>query len=329
MKIPVSVIVPVYNTQKTLNRCLDSIVSQTFSDFEAIVIDDGSTDSSSKICDEYAFKDKRFKVFHTLNAGVSSARNLGIDLARGDWLCFIDSDDFVQPNYLENLIVNTKDVQLVVSGLKRISQKNTTLVEFPDKIVEIEDKIFYLQQYPLSDMGYPVSKLFKKEVLRDNSIKFDIQVHMFEDVIFLFTYLLHCKRINFTSQTAYNYMLENSMLSLKINDFKKEYFGFMSLYKLVTEEHGISHYELLNQYTALGFRISRLMNRCISILYLKNYPSSFCLKALENFPEDTWVLFKKFIFPENSIKRIVKFLLINKYFKASNLILKLSYRLKR
>ena len=92
-----SVIVPVFNTEKYLNRCIDSILSQTFNDFELILIDDGSTDSSPIICDEYAKKDKRVRVFHKENGGVSRARNLGIDNSFGEDVSFIDSDDFIRP----------------------------------------------------------------------------------------------------------------------------------------------------------------------------------------------------------------------------------------
>jgi glycosyltransferase involved in cell wall biosynthesis len=94
----ISVIVPVYNVEPYLRKCLDSIVSQTYQDLEILVIDDGSTDGSGKICDEYK-RDQRVRVFHTENAGLSAARNLGLDKAHGEWIEFIDSDDWVEPDY--------------------------------------------------------------------------------------------------------------------------------------------------------------------------------------------------------------------------------------
>ena len=94
----ISVIVPVYNTEKYLHRCIDSILAQTFTDFELLLIDDGSTDNSGTICDEYATKDSRVRVFHKKNGGVSSARNLGVDNAKGEWVTFVDSDDCVPQN---------------------------------------------------------------------------------------------------------------------------------------------------------------------------------------------------------------------------------------
>lgn len=100
----ISIIVPVYNTERWLHRCVDSILAQTYTDFELLLIDDGSNDNSGAICDEYAIKDKRVKVFHKSNGGVSSARNLGLDNARGEWITFVDGDDWLEPNAVNDLI---------------------------------------------------------------------------------------------------------------------------------------------------------------------------------------------------------------------------------
>ena len=94
----ISIIIPVYNSEVTLRRCLDSVISQSISDWELILIDDGSTDKSGEICEEYASKDKRIKVFYKKNGGVSSARNVGLDNAKGEWIAFVDADDFVRRN---------------------------------------------------------------------------------------------------------------------------------------------------------------------------------------------------------------------------------------
>lgn len=114
MNPKISVIVPVYNVEKYLHRCIDSILAQTFTDFELLLIDDGSTDGSGAICDEYATKDNRVRVFHKENGGVSSARNLGLDNMRGGYLTFVDSDDWVDSTYLGELI-EYSDADLVVS----------------------------------------------------------------------------------------------------------------------------------------------------------------------------------------------------------------------
>ena len=100
----ISVVVPIYNVEDVLCFCIDSILNQTYSNFELLLVDDGSTDKSGDICDQYARKDTRIRVFHKENGGVSSARNLGIDNAIGECICFVDSDDYLEPDYLEILL---------------------------------------------------------------------------------------------------------------------------------------------------------------------------------------------------------------------------------
>ena len=102
----ISIIIPVYNSEKYLIECLDSVLLQTYKNFEALLINDGSTDNSGEICDNFAVKDSRFKVFHKKNGGVSSARNFGIKEAKGEWICFVDSDDFVSDLFLANIFNN-------------------------------------------------------------------------------------------------------------------------------------------------------------------------------------------------------------------------------
>ena len=119
----VSIIVPVYNTEPFLSRCLDSILCQSFTDFELLLIDDGSTDGSGAICDDYAERDSRIRVFHKENGGVSSARNLGIDNSKGEWLYFADSDDELLPNGLQTLVnCIDEDVDVVMGGYEKFNE---------------------------------------------------------------------------------------------------------------------------------------------------------------------------------------------------------------
>ena len=113
----ISIIVPVYNVEKYVAECIESIIKQTYQNLEILLIDDGSTDNSGKICDKYAEKDKRIKIIHKENGGVSSARNLGLDLAQGEYIAFIDSDDFVSNKYIESLYsaIEHKDAEIVLS----------------------------------------------------------------------------------------------------------------------------------------------------------------------------------------------------------------------
>ena len=129
MNPKISVIVPVYNVEKYLRRCIDSILSQTFSDFELLLIDDGSKDKSGDICDEYVAKDVRIKVFHKANAGVSSARNLGLDKAKGEFIFFVDSDDFLDKTHLENYSKDIDNFDLIFQGYKLVEETTGKVIE--------------------------------------------------------------------------------------------------------------------------------------------------------------------------------------------------------
>lgn len=112
----VSCIIPVYNTEKYLPRCIESVLAQTFVDWEMLLIDDGSTDASGSICDEYAAKDERIRVFHKENGGISSARNVGLNYAQGEWIFFVDSDDSLPKTSLESLLSRSSDANIIAGG---------------------------------------------------------------------------------------------------------------------------------------------------------------------------------------------------------------------
>ena len=192
MNIPkISVIVPVYNVEKYLHRCIDSILTQTFTDFELLLIDDGSKDNSGKICDEYAEKDKRIRVFHKENGGVSSARNLGLDNAGGEWICFADSDDWVKNNWLEIFSKSFNHGDLIISGYYEV--KNNTI---------IREKGVFNQPSLLSTVsilekknifGYLWCKCFKRSIINKYQIRFGLKYRIWEDVEFIYSYM---QRIN-------------------------------------------------------------------------------------------------------------------------------------
>lgn len=220
MKIPaVSIIVPVYMMEKYLSRCVDSILAQTYNDFELILINDGSLDSSGKICDFYAEKDNRVKVIHKKNGGASSARNEGLDQARGEWITFADSDDYVEPMWLETFMLNSINRDLVVQGFKIVFENNdspksqkpqltnsASLLNIEgSSISELKDLIYALSKN--FALGYLWSKMFRKSVIDRNFIRFNPHYKIMEDEDFVLRYLL--KTSNFKSQEmgyyVYNY----------------------------------------------------------------------------------------------------------------------------
>lgn len=212
-----SIIVPVYNVESVLPRCIDSILAQTFSDFELILIDDGSPDRCGIICDEYAKKDTRIKVIHQENQGVSCARNNGLDAAEGKYIVFIDSDDFIYPDYLEHLSQPPQD--LVVSG--QITYNPSFKVEaeitaFPilSYIGSETNQIAFLKQwYSIQVTG----KRFTRHIINRNQIYFDPTISYGEDSIFLAQYLLAVSDIAFVPHSAYCFCKSETPSLSKLN----------------------------------------------------------------------------------------------------------------
>ena len=192
----VSVIIPIYNTQKYLDGCFESVINQTESDLEIILVDDGSEDDGGRICDAYAKRDKRFRVLHKENGGVSSARNSGMDIMSGQYCCFIDSDDWVFENYIAVLLNNLKSYSCDISvcGLS-----GTNLTENNSNAVTVLNR--RKAQMSLFDetggiKGYIGGKLFKTEIIKKNNIRFDENQTLAEDLLFLFDYLMCCQSEN-------------------------------------------------------------------------------------------------------------------------------------
>lgn len=207
----VSVIIPVYNAEKYLEECIDSVLKQDLEDFEIILVNDGSTDSSGDICNLYAAKDNRIKVFHKTNGGVSSARNLGIENAQGEWITFIDSDDSIQENYFV-AIAKDIDSDLVMQGFDYF-EKHQKVKEFKYTVhcfskVEL---INQLQLYP--DLSSSCAKFFRREVVNKHSLRFNEKLKFGEDSIFTLQYLLLCEKIKTTDTSRYSYRLSDSGLT--------------------------------------------------------------------------------------------------------------------
>ena len=200
----VSVIVPVYKAEAYLHKCVDSLLAQTMTDFEVLLINDGSPDRSGAICDEYAVKDSRIRVFHKENGGVSSARNLGLDNARGEWIAFVDSDDWVEMDYLSQL---TYDLGVdFVSGGMQVT--NGTCYRAENMFYSKEEINKFLQKhYSSIFVVSPCNKLFKNEIIKQNDLRYDLKIYWAEDRIFVRYYLLYCSSIKTISSIAYNYLL--------------------------------------------------------------------------------------------------------------------------
>lgn len=190
-----SIIVPVYNSSQYLNRCIDSILSQTCQNFELILVNDGSTDNSGNICDVYAQKDKRIRVFHQSNGGVSSARNKGIKEALGEYIIFVDSDDYILTDKLEKTLPYCQHNPDFIVALYLVPKSELYLLH------NISKKDFPL----VNRIGVVWTSTFKSSILKNHKIYFNENIWHGEDTLFILNYFYFCNNIIFIDEYGYIY----------------------------------------------------------------------------------------------------------------------------
>lgn len=206
----ISVIIPVYNAGAYLPQCLDSLLSQSFTDFEVLLTDDGSTDNSGLICDQYAAKDKRIRVFHQPNGGASAARNYGIDRARGEWICFIDSDDYISKDYLDAFFQygNLAEDCLNMQGGNLVADTDGQIIKtyvYPDLLADSSNMREIICQYNFLVSSRPAEKLFNKKLLDRISLRFRTDLTVREDAVFVYTYRTYMNSIKLIPVSGYYY----------------------------------------------------------------------------------------------------------------------------
>ncbi|MCD8378737.1 MAG: glycosyltransferase [Lachnospiraceae bacterium] len=248
MEPTVSIIVPIYNAEKTLARCVESVLKQAYRDFELILVNDGSSDSSAEICDSFAKDDSRVRAIHKENTGVSDTRNQGIAAARGTYVQFIDSDDWIAPDAV-GLFVRTmeeNDCDMVITDFyrvngERVSQKGAIDT---DGLMDRATFAQYMMQKP-SDFYYGVlwNKLFKRSILKEHEMKMDTSISWCEDFIFNLEYILYVNKIYALKVPIYYYvktkgsLVSQGMSMKKTIQMKRMVFAYYNnFYKEVLSE---------------------------------------------------------------------------------------------
>ena len=206
----ISVIMPVYNSTYYLKKSVGSIIQQTYRNLEIILVNDGSTDKSGLLCDEFAAKDDRIRVIQQFNSGVSSARNAALAVAGGKYVCFIDADDWLPPHAIEKLylgISEKTDSDFCFGAVTFIGLLSSQRLEAPDSTVRVDgDEESYLSMIStLQTLPAPWGKLYKMEIIRDHRICFPEDVQYSEDFLFLWDYIDHCSTFTFISDEVYDY----------------------------------------------------------------------------------------------------------------------------
>ncbi len=238
----VSAIVPVYNVEKYLNRCVDSILNQTFTDFELILVDDGSPDNSGKICDEYAEKDSRVKVIHKENGGVSVARNLGIETSVGEYITFIDSDDWIEAQMFEQLYNAAENCDIIFCGFSSIGFRNTIVYDLED--IKADNRALadlYVNSSKIKPCFPTVwAKFYRAEIIKSNNLFFDSDIPSGEDTIFNIIACRYCQKAAFVEASLYNYERRN-VSSATRKYFYKTYEYKNAIYQTISQ--WLSQYE--------------------------------------------------------------------------------------
>lgn len=242
----VTIIIPVYNTGSFLDRCIKSVLNQLYLNIEIILVDDGSTDGSAQKCDEYASLDRRVKVIHKANGGVSSARNVGLNAAKGRYISFVDADDWIEPSFIGCLVANMIETKADLSAVcfkyeygHGCETNFTVYAEYQTFIYEKED-LWKQILYSTKIGGFLCNKLFKKEFITQ---MLDEKLHYCEDFVFTAEYCRNVKKMVFVDLPLYHYQQERGnatsdfSYNLKILTLVEAYKRLEEIYKEYSPEN--------------------------------------------------------------------------------------------
>lgn len=240
-KPTISVIVPVYNAERFLPMCLDSILSQDYTHWEAILVDDGSRDASPELCDAYARKDPRIKVFHTQNGGVSSARNFGLNKAMGEWVFFLDADDRMKPDALSKMLEKADGNDLVFGGYEVFDEQGNLTYAIKNREACMMDKYQALEQmfrpWHYRYYGYVWGKLFRMATLAKYGLRFNESITFNEDRLFTVSYICKVDKVAYFTTPVYEY-IENSSSAMGAlsRSFNSKFFTDLDAFRIMKKE---------------------------------------------------------------------------------------------
>lgn len=278
MKHPkVSIIVPVYNAASFLDQCIASILSQSFKDFELLLIDDGSKDESGVLCDEYARKDARVKAYHKENGGVSSARNLGLNKAKGKYICFIDPDDWVHKEYIKFLVHGfSNKIGLSMCGYNKVDERGNVYFSYTKNIPTFFSRDYCLKLFFNRDVKqyqrYLWNRMLLMNIIKKHSIYFKENIYYKEDGLFLVEYLSSEKMdIYMTNENLYFYRMNRNSAMEKIQQaFQPKFISNLEAYTAIID----SIKRINNNY--LTYQAMFSMTNCY--FYIKKMLKQFNIK---------------------------------------------------
>ena len=284
----VSIVVPIYNTSKYLEECINSLKNQIYSDIEILLIDDGSTDESKDICIKHSKMDDRINYIFKENSGVSDTRNMGIRMAKGKYLVFVDSDDYVTPNYISDFMNGvTDEIDCVYCAV--IGENRKTF----DTILEFEEKYSLLfEKYG----GYLWNKMYKTEILNNKEIYMDSNIGMCEDLLFNFQYFQYVKKIKCINKENYYYRISNQTSSNRLDNIK--WFSVIDAYTKIISMKCLYDEKIYAKviYNYYNFLIEgRIRTKYISKSLRGTYKEKIKRELKKNLIEIKYISFREFI----------------------------------
>lgn len=302
----VSIIVPVYKVEKYIRRCLDSIVSQTFTDWECLLIDDGSPDNSGKICDEYAEKDTRFIVFHKENGGVSSARNYALDNAHGEYVMFVDSDDWIEKDCLVVCVMEADEykLDLLQFSSERVNERGK---KYRAQILGCE-ACNHSQYLELCKLCVTVwGGLYRRKIIEDNHISFIDGLKLAEDQLFVFNFIVRANNLKSITNCFYNYYIndESATHHQKTDDILKS----IQYLQIFCNDH--PEFMKVTQNAIQTFMVDIMVNHDLE---QKEYYSLFNTCTLEQYDRQLCRIYRKIA----KISSSFAYWLVGNIYRATN-----------
>jgi len=226
----VSVIVPIYNVEQYLSKCIESLLNQTYSNYEIILVNDGSPDKCGEICDEYNLKSDKIIVLHLENGGVCRARNMGMDLAKGDYFCFVDSDDWVEKDFIKDFITFLDDYQTIVvqDCIRDLPDRSDRdFFNFKTKSYILNNQLSDLLEDGFFQEGFPWNKIYSKKIIKENNLRFDPAIKLGDDEKWNLQYYPYIKKIVVTEKSNYHYQYNPNSISNQARPFDRELLRFI------------------------------------------------------------------------------------------------------
>lgn len=329
----ISIIVPVYKVEEYLPCCIESVLAQSFTDFELLLIDDGSPDNCGAICEGYALKDERIRVFHQQNSGVSTARNHGLGEAKGKYVTFVDSDDWIGEDYLQNLYDALPDKisrGIVIEGVNRVyPDKRVLKMQLPGDMKLMASEVYrLLTEYSDANIGYSHSKLYDLSLIKEHHLCFLQELSLLEDMIFMYDYALCADFVIIEEHYHYFYRIAYSSdaLSVRIKSFEREYDVFLAYQKKISL-FGKRYNLKEEQLSKVRKSLKCCFHRCILSLYQDDNAGNrrVFLRRLTKENRE-WMM--KYFFPDYKIDKIAKSLMLKDKYLICDLWLKFWLKVK-